>query len=482
MATEAQKRIKARLESKAYRREPAPPKPLEADPGAEDTYKKFVDSARTLAASSGKTNADGSLTEAASFLSGSSFDLIERASQDAGIKTEDLLAEVERFRPGSINKFYLQKKGLSTSSEGDRPGKAVDARGPSGAPPSRFSAEEDTKLPGGRTINTSARSTKGKGKTEVDFDSKPRPLFQDALGARSKEDKDQFVRAMGVEGVDRQGDNVREAVDFWVENNDKRKGPGGKGAGTQEDFAAYRAQKAIDDAVAERERQAKISFLRRGGRYAADGFGTTVGGQQVSLDRPDGQRLAVLPGRGKTPADQRSGAYAYADELQDEARLAENARNRERQQNFVANLGEPGTQLGKDRETKNIRRAEAEAFLTNIKRAARGADKTAREIARGYEQGQYGRRNTTDYSSGAADFFDEADQLGSVKAQLRGKDQEAQVRWARQQLDAREEARREQAQKDEERRRNMASGSYQDLVDKYRNPSSSSFSTVNFGI
>lgn len=396
MATEAQKRLKARLESKAYRRELPPPRPLEPDPGAEDIYKKFVDSARTLS-TPGKTNADGALTDAASFLSGSSPDLIERASQDAGVKTEDLLAQVERFRPGSINKFYLQKKDLSTSSEGGRPGKPDDTRGPSGAPPSR--------------------RNKGKGKTEIDFDSKPRPTVEDALGVMTgsggialgpgtREEVDSLKKVQRqyptAENIAREAARQRP-LDSWsraeqyyedLESTSdllpfERKtkgaplaegesgpeempipratyagkgtgrpvGPGGKAFGTQEDFNAWRAEKTVQDSLAAKRKAKREDFFRRGGRLGPDG------------------KIAVLPGKAPetvTLKDGRkvkpSGAYAYADDLREEARLAENQRTKEKMERFIASNDD-------DRR--------ADEYIKTFKLQKRAADQVARAAARG---------------------------------------------------------------------------------------------------
>lgn len=503
MATDAQNRFKERDESKAYIRQAPPRKPREADPDAEEIYKRFVDSAKLLT-TPGLLNSDGRMNRAADMISGGDPGLVESAAKDAGVSVNDLLKQAERFRPGTINSFIEQKQ-----------------KAPQGAPPSRFGSQEDIQTDDGKVIPASGRSTKGKGKTVVDFDSKPRPTIEDALGVMTgyggvglgpgaREEVD------NLKAVQRQyptGENIaREAarsrpLDSWsraeqyMEDLDsvsdvlpfQRKtsgatlaegeqgpkempvpratyagkgtgrpvGPGGKAQGSQEDYSAYRTQKSIDDAVAERTRQARIKFLREGGRFAADGIGTTVGGKQVSLERDPEQKVAVFPGRGKTPVDKRSGAYAYADELRDEERLAENARNKERQQNFLDSAGKPGTKLGRDREIKDIREAEAREFLTATRSRIRAAEQTSRNLKSG--------RVTAGSAEGIKEFYRNLDEAKATKAQLQGKDQIQQEKWARDVLDARREEQKRKEEEEKEKQRRVAAASFQDLVNNKRN-------------
>ena len=481
MATETQKRLKARDESKAYRREPAPPKPLEAGPDAEEIYKQFVENARLLT-TPGLLNSDGRMQRAAKFLSGSSPSLLERAAEEVGVAPEDLMASVERFEPGSVRKFGLQKKGISTSSEGE----LKDTRGPSGAPPSR--------------------RNKGKGKTEVDFDSKPRPTIEDALGvptalggvALGPGAREEVDNLRAVQRQFPTGENIaREAartgpLDSWsraeqyyedlestsdllpferktkgaplAEGEEGPKempapratyagkgtgrplGPGGKAMGTQEDFAAYRTQKTIDDAVAERNRQKRIKFLRAGGRMTADG-----------------KSIAVMPdfGQAPPPKEGRSGDYQYASEIRQERRAADEKLSRDRFENFKANLGEPATELGRKIERDKIREAEAEEFLKSTRDQIRVTENTARDLKRGNVRGGS--------ADNLSDFFEDLDNARATKAQLRGKDQESQVNWARKELDARREEQKRLQEEEEEKRKRVAAASFQDVVTNWRN-------------
>jgi len=495
--TELQKQFVQRDRAKAYIRKPYPSPALEADPDAEGVYNRFVESARAMT-TPGLTNADDRMTNAAKFLSGSDPGLIERAAADVGVSAEDLMAEVERFEPGSVRKFGLQKKGISTSSEGDRPWKndAQGTRGPTGVPSSQFGDK--------------GRSVKGKAKTEIDWDSKPRPTVEDALGVMTESGgialgpgmRDRINNLRKTQSQYATGENIaREAArnrplgsftkaEQYLEDlesvNDlpferqtrgaplaygqegpaempipratyagkgtgRPLGPGGRGEGTQEDFRAYRTQKSIDDAVAERQRQKRIEFLRAGGRMTADG-----------------KSIAVLPGRGP---EKRSGDYQYADELREEARLAENKRNKESLNRFRDNSGQPATEFGREIAKRDQRNEEAQQYLRTVKQQIRGAEQTARDLARGYSQVHSNRRDRVTYGGDAGEFFDEVDDLRSIKAQLAGKDINAQMAWARQKLNDRDAVVKEMARQEEGRRRRVeqvANNSYMGLVDMAR--------------
>ena len=177
----------------------------------------------------------------------------------------------------------------------------------------------------------------------------------------------------------------------------------------------------------------------------------------------DGKSIAVMPdfGQAPPPKEGRSGDYQYASEIRQERRAADEKLSRDRFENFKANLGEPATELGRKIERDKIREAEAEEFLKSTRDQIRVTENTARDLKRGNVRGGS--------ADNLSDFFEDLDNARATKAQLRGKDQESQVNWARKELDARREEQKRLQEEEEEKRKRVAAASFQDVVTNWRN-------------
>ena len=457
---------------------------------ADDIRKKLRDSIRLLSTRQGRAGG-AERVEAANFLKGQSPELLAAAAEEAGVDLDSLPALIEQYVPTEQPEVEYEpippnrRVPLSQRKRKEPPKESGD-KAPQGAPPSRFDAEQGRDRVGPRGYRNE--------------DSQPRPTIEDALGVPTASGgvalgpgaREEVDNLRTVQRQFPTGENIaREAartgpLDSWsraeqyyedlestsdllpferktkgaplAEGEEGPKempapratyagkgtgrplGPGGKAMGTQEDFAAYRTQKTIDDAVAERNRQQRIKFLRAGGRMAADGKGIAV------LPGSAPETVTLKDGRKVKP----SGAYAYADDLREEARLAENRRNKESSEKFQDGL-----------ETDRIRKAEAEEFLSSMKDQIRATENTARGLKRG------------DVRAGSADnlssFFEDLDQARASKAQIRDKSKDQQVAWARKELDARRENQKRLQEEEEEKRKRVAAASFQDLVTNRRN-------------
>lgn len=456
---------------------------------ADDIRKSLREAIRLLSSRQQGRGGTGERVQAARFLKGQSPDLLSAAAEDVGVSLDALPALIEQFAPTPAPQVEYEpippnRRIPLSHRKKKEPRKEPEDRGPQGAPPSRFDAEQGRGNIGPRGF-----------RNEKSVDNQPRPTIEDALGAVTEAGgvalgpgaREEVDNLRAVQRQFPTGENIaREAarqrpLDSWsraeqyyedLESTSdllplKRKtkgaplaegeagpeempapratyagkgtgrplGPGGKAAGTQEDFAAYRTQQAIDDAVAERSRQQRIKFLRAGGRMTADG-----------------KNIAVMPdfGQAPPPKDKRSGDYQYASEIREERRLAENQRNKESLENFR-----------NKQETDRIRRAEAEEFLSSMKDQIRTTERMARGLKRG------------DVRGGSADnlssFFEDLDKTRAAKVQIRDKSKDQQVAWARGVLDARREEQKRLQEEEEEKRKRVAAASFQDLVNNRRN-------------